>query len=188
MSQRLLTLFQTDTGESALSVGEGVTFDCFVRTLDYFNPRTPDSVKLNALFRLYDCDGDGRVSERDLRAVMRHYVGTHISEAALRVMCRNTMTHALQAISNNMDDVETKKETTPRTHKEESKSNAAHKKAAVPPLALRNNVAGDDAAAAQSATNELAECEGRYLTFEQFSRHIGVDALEAMNVAIPIRE
>jgi len=177
MSQRLLSLFQTDGGESALSVGDGVTFDCFVRTLDYFNPATPSSVKLRALFGLYDLDRDGRVSERDLRGILRQYVGAHISEPALRVMARNTMAHALEACGNCKDEAD---------EKDEAKA-GGKQRSAVSPLS-RNNIPCDDLSPGSDALAAAAECEGRSLSFEQFSRAIGVDALEAMNVAIPIRE
>ncbi len=168
MSQRLLSLFQTENGDSALTVEDGVSFRSFVRTLDFFNPRTPSSVKLAALFRLYDCDGDGRVSERDLRIVMRLYMGSHVSEAALRVMSRNTMAHALASCAT---VAQTAKPTTGKTkHLSPSRNNSDSKE--------------DEADGGVGAE----ESEGRSLTFEQFSVAIGGDALESMNVAIPIRE
>jgi hypothetical protein len=168
MSARLLSLFQTENGDSALMVEDGVTFSCFVRTLDFFNARTPPEVKLAALFRLYDCDGDGRVSERDLRSVMRLYMGTHVSEAALRVMSRNTMSHALAKCTN----IESSNVSRDNNTKKGSISRGMM----------------SDVIDRRNEDESSEESEGRSLSFEQFCNAIGPDALDSMNVAVPIRE
>jgi hypothetical protein len=94
MAPRIITLFQTDAGEDAIDTG-GVTFDVFVKTLNFFHSRTPLNVKLEKLFRAYDVDGDGVVSERDLQQILKYYTGPHLSEATSRVLVRKCMAHAL---------------------------------------------------------------------------------------------
>ena len=94
MAPRIITLFQTDAGEDAINTG-GVTFDVFVKTLNYFHSRTPLHVKLEKLFRAYDVDGDGVISERDLQQILKYYTGPHLSEATSRVLVRKCMAHAL---------------------------------------------------------------------------------------------
>jgi len=176
MSQRLLSLFQTDNGESALVMEDGVSFRSFVRTLDFFGARTPAAVKMDALFKLYDCDGDGRVSERDLRSIMRMYMGSSVSEAALRVMSRNTMTHALASCTSAAATATEQPLVAPKPTRLSGSRSASQL------------LGKEQDAAASDALIDGAESEGRSLTFEQFSQAIGTNALEGMNVAVPIRE
>lgn len=176
MSQRILSLFQTEGGDDALSstLG-GVTFDCFVKTLNLFNARTSPREKMDALFRAYDCDGDGRVSQKDLRAMLRYYVGPHLDEVTLRVMVRNTMQHALQRCAEMGicgEDQPANKE-------------AAVKRAAASVASSRNNT--DSASSAVESTSLPCE-EARGLNFEQFSATIGFETLESLVVEIPIRD
>lgn len=98
MAPRILTLFQNDAQEDAINAG-GVTFDIFVRTLNFFNARTPLTTKLKTLFRAYDVDGDGLVSERDLGQMLKYYTGPHLSEATCKVLVRKTMEHALERLA-----------------------------------------------------------------------------------------
>lgn len=173
MSQRILSLFQTADGESALTTG-GVTFDCFVKTLDFFNERTPVAEKLGALFRAYDCDADGVVSERDLRAILRLYVGPHLSDAALRVMCRNTMQHALEQCG-------AQEEHAQPPEKQERAAHSAH---------TRNNNNNHAAIVGDDSPHGVEECHQgavRGLNLQQFSQVLGPEALAAMNVVIPLR-
>lgn len=167
MSQRILSLFQTEGGDDALSstLG-GVTFDCFVKTLNLFNARTPVKDKMDALFRAYDCDGDGLVSEKDLRAMLRYYVGPHLDEVTLRVMVKNTMEHAMDRC---------------REGGISAKQTKAAAAAAIKP-ASRNNTE-----AAEGAPLVLCE-EVRGLTFEQFAHTLGLETLDSLTVDIPLRD
>src|SRR4051794_4728535 len=94
MAPRILTLFQNDAGEDSINAG-GVTFDVFVKTLNFFAARTPVQVKLAKLFKAYDIDGDGIISERDLQQMLKYYTGPHLSDSTCRVLVRKTMAHAL---------------------------------------------------------------------------------------------
>lgn len=140
MSPRILSLFQTSSGEDALTSG-GVTFDVFVRTLNFFHAATPVEVKLKNLFRVYDIDGDGVVSESDLDQMMKYYVGPHLSDAARRVIVRKTMQHALTRCAGGV-------------------------------CTVRTNADGEEA---------------RGLNFDDFSRVLGADGMDALNVHIPIQ-
>lgn len=175
MSQRILSLFQTDSGDEALSSG-GVTFDCFVKTLNFFNASTPSAVKMDALFRAYDCDGDGIVSEKDLRAMLRYYVGPHLSDITLRVMVNNTMNHALARCAE--AGLLAKQKMTDAA----ATTTAA---AASKSTATRNNASEEEQPAAESCGCPTEEVRG--LNFDQFSHTIGLDALNSLDVHIPLR-
>jgi Ca2+-binding EF-hand superfamily protein len=139
MSPRILTLFQNDAGEDAINAG-GVTFDIFVKTLNFFHARTPWTAKLEKLFKAYDVDGDGVISERDLQQMLKYYVGPHLSEATCRVLVRKTMQHALSRCDGDGKKKSSKDDSTPRG-----------------------------------------------LSFEDFSRVVSEDGIDALNVHIPIQ-
>lgn len=172
MSPRILSLFQTDNGDEALSSG-GVTFDCFVKTLNFFNVSTPDHVKMDTLFRAYDCDGDGLVSEKDLRAMLRYYVGPHLSDITLRVMVKNTMNHALAKCEEVGLHTKQQKKDAATTTKPKSSSD-------------RNNTTAATAEVDDNSCGCTPE-EVRGLNFEQFQHAIGLDALSSLDVHIPLR-
>ena len=177
MSQRILSLFQTDSGDEALSSG-GVTFDCFVKTLNFFNASTPAAVKMDALFRAYDCDGDGMVSEKDLRARLRYYVGPHLSDITLRVMVKNTMNHALARCA--------EIGLLPKQKAKDAAATAATTAKSTAVVERNNNTAAEE----EQSSSESCGCpteEVRGLNFEQFSHAIGLDALNSLDVHIPLR-
>lgn len=160
MAPRILALFQTDSGEEAIAAG-GVTFDVFVKTLNFFHERTPLHVKIEKLFQAYDIDGDGIISERDLQQMLKYYVGPHISEVACRVLVRKTMSHALSKCTNNAGGAKG--------------SNSATKTKRLAP----------------SGTSQSGSCDdpveiGRGLTLDDFKRVIQTEGIEALNVHIPI--
>jgi serine/threonine-protein phosphatase 2B regulatory subunit len=46
-----------------------ISFHKFLRLLSVFNPRTGTEEKLEFLFKIYDWDGDGKISRQDLAKV-----------------------------------------------------------------------------------------------------------------------
>lgn len=175
MAPRILTLFQTDTGEDALNTG-GVSFDIFVKTLNFFHPKTSLSVKLEKLFDAYDMDGDGIISERDLQQVLKYYVGPHLSDAACRVLVRKTMDHAITRCGNKGIDKTKTHTTTTTTTNTQTKSKSNRRNA--------NAVAFDDEQVDVEDEIEL----GRGLTLDDFQRVVQVDGPDALNVLVPIQE
>ncbi len=55
---------------SLFEEGSDLTFARFVQTLSSFAVSAPKEEKLRMIFRLYDVDGDGLVSETDLKEIV----------------------------------------------------------------------------------------------------------------------
>lgn len=162
MAPRILSLFQTESGEEALNVG-GVTFDLFVRTLNFFHPRTALATKLAQLFKAYDIDGDGVISERDLQQMLKYYTGPHLTEATCRVLVRKTMQHALARCGGGHES-----------------SSGGTDRVSRPP---RNQSSSLDSPPASAA----ASLPHRGLSFADFSRVVTREGMDPLNVDIPIQ-
>jgi len=82
---------------------EVVNFPDFVRVLAHFKPlkKTPEKNKLNSreeklrfAFRMYDLDGDDRISKEELLAVLTMMVGANIGEEQLVSIAERTIMEA----------------------------------------------------------------------------------------------
>eukprot|EP01006_Ploeotia_vitrea_P037975 TRINITY_DN66191_c5_g1_i1.p1 TRINITY_DN66191_c5_g1~~TRINITY_DN66191_c5_g1_i1.p1 ORF type:complete len:179 (-),score=94.94 TRINITY_DN66191_c5_g1_i1:206-742(-) len=84
LCHRIIALFDVDGTDR-------VNFEQFVRTLSVFHPSTPPEVKRKFAFKIYDVDGDGLVSERDLFAVLKLLVGSNLDDDQLHLIVHKTM-------------------------------------------------------------------------------------------------
>ena len=66
-----------------VEIFDGVNFAQFVQLLSAFGPKASRDAKLAFVFRFYDVDGDGVISERDVMHVFRLLVGDNLDEEAL---------------------------------------------------------------------------------------------------------
>lgn len=169
MAPRILTLFHTDSGDDAINAG-GVTFDVFVKTLDYFHERTPVSVKLAQLFRAYDVDGDGVISERDLHQMLKYYTGPHLSDATCRVLVRKTMANARARCQQTRASDERQKK---------GRTDANQQGTAGCRSATTRHSSTDDSGTPSGTT---AETDG--LTLEEFSRVVSLDGITGLDIPI----
>jgi len=88
---------------SADGIGERVNFPDFVRVLAHFRPlkKNVEKNKLNGreeklrfAFRMYDLDGDDRISKEELLAVLTMMVGANICEEQLVSIAERTIMEA----------------------------------------------------------------------------------------------
>jgi serine/threonine-protein phosphatase 2B regulatory subunit len=70
---------------------DGVNFKEFVRLLSAFGKNAPREARIDFLFRFYDVDGDGVVSEADVNSIFRLLVGENLDDATLRRIVRQAM-------------------------------------------------------------------------------------------------
>eukprot|EP01112_Ceratiomyxa_fruticulosa_P016066 TRINITY_DN481_c0_g1_i1.p1 TRINITY_DN481_c0_g1~~TRINITY_DN481_c0_g1_i1.p1 ORF type:complete len:192 (+),score=37.03 TRINITY_DN481_c0_g1_i1:122-697(+) len=68
-----------------------VNFKQFVRSLNVFHPQTPRSEKIKFMFQVYDIDGDGVVSRKELTQILRMMVGTYLPEENIQTAVDHTM-------------------------------------------------------------------------------------------------
>ena len=80
-----------------------VDFKAFVRVLAHFRPinKSSEKNKLNTrmkklqfAFRMYDLDGDGKITKRELLSVLTMMVGSNISEEQLESIAERTIMEA----------------------------------------------------------------------------------------------
>lgn len=81
---RLIAMFARD--------GEGrINFRAFALGLSVLSARARAEVKSEALFRVYDVDGDGAISGEDIRVMLLMATGKALSEAAVREVVAQTL-------------------------------------------------------------------------------------------------
>merc|ERR1712013_229328 len=80
MCDRVIELFDDNSTNQ-------INFRDFVRTLWVFSERAPAEIKLEFAFRVFDFDGDGRISETDLFHVMTIMVGKQFPSQKLSQIC-----------------------------------------------------------------------------------------------------
>lgn len=71
-----------------------VTFSEVARTLAILSPQTPKEAKLRFTFKMYDVDGDGRVSNKDLFEILRIMVGTNLTVVQVQQIVDKTFIEA----------------------------------------------------------------------------------------------
>src|SRR4051812_36527639 len=98
LCHRIIALFDTDGSDQ-------VNFKRFVQTLSLFHPDATHAQKLTGrctlrcqlhffsavLFRVYDVDGDGLISEADLFHVLKMLVGSYLEDAKLQKIVKKTI-------------------------------------------------------------------------------------------------
>ena len=87
LAPRLLAQFIRD-GESRIN------FRSFVHGLSVFNDKATPDRKTSAVFRIFDVDGDGYITESDVRFVLSLLCGTALSSAAADEIVRATISSA----------------------------------------------------------------------------------------------
>lgn len=70
---------------------DGVNFSQFVALLSAFGPGASRDAKIDFAFKFYDVDGDGVVSERDVRAIYRMLVGDNLDDDTLAMIVDRTL-------------------------------------------------------------------------------------------------
>lgn len=80
---RIIALFD-------VSGKDQVDFHMFVHTLAVFHPSAPLEAKRRFVFRCYDVDGDGAVSQNDLYHVMKLLVGANLPDSRVETIVRKT--------------------------------------------------------------------------------------------------
>lgn len=73
---------------------EGVNFKDFVQWLSAFSPRAALRDKAQLIFRVYDSDGDGRVSKSNILSVLSDLSGTFLSDSEREVVVVKALTEA----------------------------------------------------------------------------------------------
>ncbi|EFJ23024.1 hypothetical protein SELMODRAFT_169962 [Selaginella moellendorffii] len=63
-----------------LRILEGVNFKEFVLLLSAFSPRASFKEKMEFIFKVYDSDGDGKVTTSDILGVLRDLSGSFLTE------------------------------------------------------------------------------------------------------------
>jgi len=95
--------FANDESAAADGISERVNFPDFVRVLAHFRPlkKNIEKNKLNGreeklrfAFRMYDLDGDDRISKEELLAVLTMMVGANICEEQLVSIAERTIMEA----------------------------------------------------------------------------------------------
>jgi serine/threonine-protein phosphatase 2B regulatory subunit len=84
---RALEIFDTDGNNS-------VDFREFVKALAIFSPDVSPREKVHFMFKIYDCDMDGKLSNRDLYRVLQIMVGTNLSDTQLQQIVDKTFIEA----------------------------------------------------------------------------------------------
>eukprot|EP00756_Hemistasia_phaeocysticola_P011902 Hpha_TRINITY_DN15157_c0_g1::TRINITY_DN15157_c0_g1_i1::g.129974::m.129974/K06268/PPP3R, CNB; serine/threonine-protein phosphatase 2B regulatory subunit len=84
---RVLTIFDTDGNKS-------VDFREFVKALAIFSNDCEKQEKLHFTFRIYDIDGDKRISNRDLFQTLQIMVGSNLTDVQLQQIVDKTFIEA----------------------------------------------------------------------------------------------
>eukprot|EP01064_Diplonema_japonicum_P024528 TRINITY_DN3511_c0_g2_i1.p1 TRINITY_DN3511_c0_g2~~TRINITY_DN3511_c0_g2_i1.p1 ORF type:complete len:197 (+),score=43.97 TRINITY_DN3511_c0_g2_i1:61-591(+) len=84
---RVLTIFDTNKDRS-------VNFREFVKALAIFSNDCAKEEKLNFTYKMYDIDGDNRISNRDLFQTLQIMVGTNLSDIQLQQIVDKTFIEA----------------------------------------------------------------------------------------------
>eukprot|EP01065_Artemidia_motanka_P004504 TRINITY_DN1212_c1_g1_i1.p2 TRINITY_DN1212_c1_g1~~TRINITY_DN1212_c1_g1_i1.p2 ORF type:complete len:177 (+),score=86.05 TRINITY_DN1212_c1_g1_i1:89-619(+) len=84
---RVLTIFDTDGNKS-------VDFREFVKALAIFSNDCVKEDKLKFTFRVYDIDGDNRISNRDLFETLQIMVGSNLTDVQLQQIVDKTFIEA----------------------------------------------------------------------------------------------
>lgn len=84
---RVLSVFDTNHDHN-------VDFREFVRALAIFSPDVDKKEKLFFTFKMYDIDGDGKVSNRDLFRTLQIMVGSNLSDVQLQQIVDKTFIEA----------------------------------------------------------------------------------------------
>eukprot|EP00758_Cryptobia_borreli_P010331 Tbor_TRINITY_DN5559_c0_g1::TRINITY_DN5559_c0_g1_i1::g.13196::m.13196/K06268/PPP3R, CNB; serine/threonine-protein phosphatase 2B regulatory subunit len=85
--ERVLTVFDTDGDKS-------VDFKEFVRALAIFSNDVEKKEKLMFTFKMYDIDGDGKISNKDLFQTLEIMVGTNLTPLQLQQIVDKTFIEA----------------------------------------------------------------------------------------------
>lgn len=80
---RVLSVFDTNNDHS-------VDFREFVRALAIFSPEVDKKEKLMFTFKMYDIDGDGKISNRDLFRTLQIMVGSNLTDVQLQQIVDKT--------------------------------------------------------------------------------------------------
>jgi len=84
---RIIALFDKDRSDQ-------FNFARFVETLAIFTDKASPAEKFELAFKVYDVDGDGKISEMDLFSVLKLLVGSNIDEDQLLAITKQTMKQA----------------------------------------------------------------------------------------------
>jgi len=80
---RVLSVFDTNNDHN-------VDFREFVRALAIFSPDVDRKEKLHFTFKMYDIDGDGKISNRDLFRTLQIMVGSNLTDVQLQQIVDKT--------------------------------------------------------------------------------------------------
>lgn len=72
----------------------GIDFDSFIKAVSIFMSDASRDDKLYFTFQIYDMDGDGRISNKDLYEALRVMVGTNLTGAQLQQITDKTFIEA----------------------------------------------------------------------------------------------
>merc|ERR1712000_526741 len=80
---RVLSVFDSNNDHN-------VDFREFVRALAIFSPDVEKKEKLMFTFKMYDIDGDGKISNRDLFRTLQIMVGSNLTDVQLQQIVDKT--------------------------------------------------------------------------------------------------
>ena len=84
LAKRLCAMFDRDEGDR-------INFRSFARGLSVLGERASPDVKTRALFRIYDADGDGFITEADIRAVLALATGKAMEPSEVAEVVKQTL-------------------------------------------------------------------------------------------------
>ena len=87
LSQRLIQLFERDSEDR-------INFRSFVTGLSVFNETATNEIKATNLFKVFDVDQDGYISDNDLKKILEYMTGTSLSQTAAETVIHTTLQQA----------------------------------------------------------------------------------------------
>lgn len=97
----LIRIFNTDTEKHDRPGGPWLSFYDFVDMMNVLSERAPAELKADYAFRLYDMNGDGKITEDDVEVVVEKLVGCENDDEKI-MMQKETLKDKNKQLTNNL--------------------------------------------------------------------------------------